>query len=180
MTDAQRLNSEEKDGSSGHTLTMRGRLHDDRADKPAVAPPRGFMFWALAPFLVVFLVLMPILVPHRNGGSLVVLCGVESAALALLLGLWNSHRFWWAWRALGAIVFLAYLAYVGAMFVEGRFIGQGRRTETTLLNALLGMIAFGLPGLCYAIFGRLTWRKELIDDEYLDEVDEDDLESTQP
>lgn len=121
---------------------------------------RGFFFWSLAPFLVVFLILMPPLMPQRGTGPLIVLCGVEGAALAMLLGLWNPDRFWWAWRALGGIVFAAYLAYAVVMIVEGRFIGGGRRTDTTLVNALIGMVAFGLPGLCYALFGRLTWRSD--------------------
>lgn len=157
-----------------------GDLRRETPDEAAAllgSQPRGFIFWSLAPLLVVFLVLMPILVPNRDPGTMVVLGGVEAAALALLLGLWNPHRFWWAWRALGAIVFLVYLAYAVAMFVEGRFFGKGRRAETTLFNALLGMIAFGLPGLWYAIFGRLTWRKEPMDFDdgmFDDEDDESD------
>lgn len=137
---------------------------------------RGFLFWSLAPFLVLFLILMPALVPQRGPGPLVVLCGVEGAALMLLLGLWNSNRFWWAWRALGGIVFSAYLAYAVTMLVDGRIIGGGRRTDTNLLNALIGMAAFGLPGLCYALFGRLTWRSDQADDDAL-MSDEDGDES---
>lgn len=125
----------------------------------ANSPPsyrRGFFFWSLAPFLILFLAAMPVLIERRGPGSIIALCGVEAAVLLLLVGLWNPYRFWWTWRALGAVVFLSYLSYAIVMVIEGR-LGPGRRSESTLINALLGMFAFGLPGLWYAVFGRLTW-----------------------
>jgi hypothetical protein len=144
---------------------------DTSTGKP---PRRGFFFWSLAPILVLFMILMAILPEKRDPAAIIVLFTVEAAALALLLGLWNSERFWWAWRALGAIVFLTYVSYCVAMAIEGRF-GPGRRAERTLFNAVLGLLFFGLPGLCYAVFGRLTWRRDTlgIDEEMFDEDDVD-------
>ena len=139
---------------------------------------RGFFFWSLAPFLVLFLVVMAIVPEKNTPEKIVILCAVETAALSLLLGLWNPDRFWWAWRVLGAIVFLAYVAYVFAMAIEGR-VGAGRRSEPSLINSVLGLIVFGLPGLWFAIFGRLTWSQESPDfDDGMFDEELDDGENT--
>lgn len=144
---------------------------------------RGFFFWSLAPFLVLFLFVMPFCLVTNGEVTfwrVVGVGGVEAVALALLLVLFNPIRFWWAGRLVGAGVFLAYLLYMIAMIVEQKFVGQGRRAETTLFNAALGMIVFGLPGLCFAIFGRVTWRTEPDDIEYDDEDFGDDDPDDQP
>jgi hypothetical protein len=78
------------------------------------------------------------------------------------LGLFNSDRFWWASRAVGALIFLAYAAYLIAMIAEngGNVAITPRKAEPSAFNALCGLVAFGLPALWFALFGRLTFRKE--------------------
>lgn len=119
-----------------------------------------FIFWCTAPFLILTLVLLPLLVrpPHPLGW--VAVAGVELFAGSLLLGLYDPKRYWWCWRIFGGIVFLAYLVYVVGMIVQGQWFGDGRKGGTNALNALIGLIVFGYPGFMYAVFGRFTWRRE--------------------
>src|SRR5690349_20336224 len=95
------------------------RDHDD-GDKCDLDydPPRGFFFWTLSPFLVLFIVVMGLLIDKSEPTRLVLLLTLELLAILMLLGLFNARRFWWAWRGVGAIVFVGYVAYLIAMFVE--------------------------------------------------------------
>jgi hypothetical protein len=149
-------------GDSSGAKPAERELPPNRASAEQSDYRRGFFFWSLAPFLIFFLVVMAICTDKDTGEKVVVLGALETAVLSLLLGLWNPHRFWWAWRVLGAIVFLTFVAYVAAMAIEGR-IGTGRRSEPSLINAILGLVVFGVPGLWYAFFGRLSWARESTD-----------------
>ena len=120
--------------------------------------PRGFFFWSLAPFLVTTLLVMPLANPPTRTG-VVVLWGVELLVALVFLGLFNPIRFWWAWRGVGATMFVGYVAYVIAMYLEHGF-DLGRLGEPSTRTALAGLFAFGLPGLWFALFGRLTPYKE--------------------
>lgn len=51
-------------------------------------------------------------------------------------------------------MFLGYAMYLADMIIEGEWIGDGRRSSATALNALCGLAAFGVPGLWYAVRGR--------------------------
>lgn len=113
--------------------------------------PRGCFFWSLAPLLVLFLVLMPFLV-NRNPVAIIALLGMELFAGLLLLGLFNRVRFWWAWRAAAALLFMA---YVSMLFVGGPFgLGAGR-TMPSILTSVAGLILIGLPALVFALTGCL-------------------------
>ena len=119
--------------------------------------PTRFMFWCTAPFLVATLVLLPFLIPPPSATCRIVLVAFELLAACVLVGLYDPDRFKVCWRVAGAIVFAGYLAYLVEMITKGRWFGNGRRSETTVLNALLGLIVFGYPGFMYAVFGRMTW-----------------------
>jgi hypothetical protein len=122
-----------------------------------VRPSRGIFFWLLSPLLVVFIVVMLFLVDRREVSSLITLVAIELLAVLMLLGLFDPVRFWWAWRGVGAIVFLGYVAYLIEMIVEGK-IFAARRAESAAVNALLGLVFFGVPGIWFALTGRLTPR----------------------
>ena len=122
--------------------------------------PSRFMFWCTSPFLLTTFVLLAILVRPPETAGWIVLGIVELLCVLVLLGLWNSDRFRWCWRAVGAIVFGGYFAYLVSMIFAGQWFGDGRRTSQTAFNALCGLIVFGYPGFMYAVFGRLTWRRE--------------------
>lgn len=132
----------------------------------------GFMFWATAPFLVGLVAAIPFLVTDWDSTKAAVATGLSSLCVLVFLGLLHPIRFWWAWRAVGALVFGFYLLYLVDMLVasDGGASSGGRRSEPSALNALIGLIAFGAPGLIYAIFGRLTpWLP-------LDEAEDNPLE----
>ena len=121
-------------------------------------PPSRFVFWCTAPFFVATLVLLPFLVSPPAAIGWIVLIAFELFAACAFLGLYDPVRFKLCWRAAGAIVFAGYLAYLVDMVMKGQWLGNGRRAETTVLNALLGLFLFGYPGFMYAVFGRFTWR----------------------
>ena len=107
------------------------------------------MFWSLAPLLLLFVVLMPLLTHRRDPVAIIVLVALELVAGLTFLGLFDSERFWWAWRGVGAIVFFGYAAYVVAMLVEsgGRIAITPRKSQPSAFNALFGFVVFGLPGI---------------------------------
>jgi hypothetical protein len=115
-----------------------------------------------------------------NSTGWVIMGVVELLCLCVLIGFWNPERFWLCWRAVGAIVFGGYLAYLVSTLLSGQWFGDGRRSSATAFNALMGLIVFGYPGFMYAVFGRFTWRPETELDDYTDEwpdIDEVDAEA---
>lgn len=142
---------------------------------PHEQPARSFFFWSLAPFLLMFIVAMPLLVPKRDVAAVITLLSIEILALLVLLGLFNPFRFWWAWRGVGAIIFLGYCVYLIAMLIEsgGRITITPRKSEASAFNAICGLVVFGLPGLWYAVLGRLTLRHDSELDELMGVSEED-------
>lgn len=141
--------------------------------KHETVPARGLMFWALAPFLIMFLVVMPFATPvDVFGGGLILV--LEALGALTLLGLFNSERFWWAWRAVGGLIFVLCIAYLVSMLIEsgGKIEFTPRRSKASSFNAICALIAFGLPGLCFALFGRFTFRREHVEDIYDDEPED--------
>ncbi len=131
------------------------------------------MFWSLAPFLLALLVAM--LFAEWN----IVTLGVQVFCVLMLLGLLDPCRFRWTWRGVGALVFVTYAAYLVDMLIEsGGQATVGRsRAEPCVLNALTGLVAFGLPGLCYAIWGRFSFRKIQEAEDFEGLRESDDTES---
>lgn len=121
------------------------------------APQRGLFFWALSPVLLIFVLSMPslILIQKRDAAAISTLIGLELTGVLMLLGLWNPVRFAWAWRGVGAMVFLAFATYIAFMVIEHKWKPPQRRGEQNLWNAICGMLAFGLPGLWWALLGRI-------------------------
>lgn len=131
--------------------------------------PTRFIFWCTAPFFALTLALLPILAKPVGVAGWIVLGAFEALAIFALIGLYDSRRFNWCWRIVGGIVFTGYSAYLISMIVSGQWFGDGRRSTTTALNALFGLIVFGYPGFMYAVFGRFTWLAESETDGYNDE-----------
>jgi hypothetical protein len=104
-----------------------------------------------------------------------VLIGLEVTGVLMLLGLWNPVRFSWAWRGVGGMVFLAYAAYIIGTAAERKWHLPERRGESNFWNAIMGMIAFGLPGVWWALFGRFPDAFASLDQQKVfdDEFDED-------
>ena len=127
----------------------------DREDKDKP----GFIFWALSPFLLIFMIAMPFLIPEWTFNAIMVMSVLEIICLCVTLGLINSKRFSWTWRIVGALIFVAYLAYSISMLLEGNIMSF-RRSSASLFNAICGLVVFGMPGLLYAILGRFSFAKQ--------------------
>lgn len=122
--------------------------------------PSRFMFWCLAPFLLAFLAMPLLLEPPKTLFAGVGIVVLEVLAACALLGFYDAVRFHWCWRVVGALVFLLYVAYLVMMVAEGAWFVGERGSATCAVNAVLGLFAFGLPGLWYAMMGRLTWHHD--------------------
>jgi len=154
-----------------------GASHPDRRNLPpassrglvalmrikSLPPVTRFMFWSTAPFLVATIVLLPVLAEPPGVTGWIAMGALESLMICVLLGLYDPDRFWWCWRIVGGLICAGYVAYLISTIVSGEWVGDGRRSSSTALNALLGLVAFGYPGFMYAAFGRLTWRRRFGD-----------------
>jgi len=71
---------------------------------------------------------------------------VISACILLCLGLYAPVTFFFAFRTIGLVVFLAYIAYAVDCFQSGAIYSE-KRSSACLTNAILGFIVWGIPGL---------------------------------
>jgi hypothetical protein len=117
-----------------------------------------FIFWALAPLLILFAIVMPLTVTQWSIGRAILIISMDLCAVLLALGLYNTARFWWALRGVTSIVFLAYLAYLIHQLVHWT-------TPLTLSSILAGdqpfraigaFIFIGIPCLLYSVLGRFS------------------------
>lgn len=122
-------------------------------------PPHSrFMFYCLAPIMLAFVALMPILIPKHDLKTWLVLGPIEILVVLGLLVFYNAKKFWWCGRVASGIIFAAYVAYLVSMIVEGIWFDGWRLSASSAPNAILGMIFIGLPSLWFTIFGRFTLR----------------------
>jgi len=66
--------------------------------------------------------------------------------LLLCLGLYAPSTFFFAFRIIGLVVFLAYIAYAIDCYHSGAFTSK-KRSEVSLVNAIFGLFIWGIPGL---------------------------------
>ena len=135
-------------------------------------PPSRFVFYCTAPLLVALLVVLPLAASPPEPTGWIGVVAVELCAALLLLGLFDNRRFWWCLRGVGAFVFLAYVIYMLVTAFSGQWFGNGRKSSVSAFNAVLGLIFFGLPGLWYACFGRLTLRPDPDDENVYDDLED--------
>lgn len=123
--------------------------------------PTPFIRWTLSPFVLIFVLAMPFLIPTWTFAAVVLLVLVELACVALLAGFWlPSRHARVGFRVLAALVFLLYLGYIGDQLFElsrsDDPVGLLFRRDSPLLVAMSGMSAIGLPCLWYLVRGRFT------------------------
>lgn len=95
---------------------------------------------------------LPMLIPRWTPGAAVVMCAFELTMVFLVLGLCAPVRFRWALRAVGVVMFLAFVAYLVEQLVSPSApVTSGSRGTPSVLNALVGLIVIGFPSLWYAI-----------------------------
>jgi NADH:ubiquinone oxidoreductase subunit 5 (subunit L)/multisubunit Na+/H+ antiporter MnhA subunit len=142
----------------------------------------GFVRWSLSPLVLLFAILMPLLIEEWTTTRIVLMAGMELAAIALLAGFWLPARIGrWAFRTLAALIFLAYAGYLihEFFFTDKQFKIVQNRGEASPRNALLGFIVIGVPSLIYALLGRFTLKapepeaEPEMDDDAHDKPEED-------
>jgi hypothetical protein len=134
------------------------------SEEPGLFRGSRFIFWTLGPCLLLFAVTIFLLLPREKWLSTkgFVSWALIVAALLLFLKLYDGIRFHWAGRVVAGMVFAAYVAYfVHELVVSPAPFRMPRsRSEASAVNALLGLLIFGIPGLLYALLGRVTFRHE--------------------
>ena len=111
---------------------------------------RWWGFYVLFPLCLLFaLPIALISIDNFNTGNLVgALVGWVVAAVCLLLciGLYAPYSCFFAFRLIGVVLFLGYVAYAIDCLQAGR-IYAATRAESAFVNAILGLFYWGLPGL---------------------------------
>jgi hypothetical protein len=120
-----------------------------------------FLFWTLAPVLLLFIVLTALFHPQWSVESATIIGGLDGLAILMISALYNPKRFHWAGRATTGLVFLAFLAYLIDEIASGDSWHFGPRSEPSPLNALMGLLLIGMPCLRYTLLGRFGKKKEI-------------------
>jgi hypothetical protein len=115
-------------------------------------------FWVLAPVMLATGLGLPFITEPPTWQGTVVLYLVCGALVLATLGLARPRRFWWALRAVAGAILLVYVAYAASeafAWWQGQPFGLGApRAENNLINALRGLVVFGLPSLYFLLRGR--------------------------
>ena len=124
-----------------------------------MSPKRPFFFYSISPFLVALVLLSPFFLTQRRDASAVLLvCGLDVTALLMIGALFDHERFRWFWRAVGACTFIFYAGFLAALVVWGGALRQLLNDpEASAMDALRGLVIFGVPGLLFAIRGQIPW-----------------------
>jgi len=119
---------------------------------------RRWYFWVLAPVMLGSAAIVAFLTDPPTILGRVVAYAFSISLVLATLGLADTRRFGWALRCVASMIFLATLGYVGSegwAFAHGKAFGfGGRRSSTSLLNALMAFAVFGIPAIRYVLAGR--------------------------
>jgi len=118
-----------------------------------------FIFWALAPLLTLFAIVLPFSIVKWSVGRAIIVIGVDGAAILLVIGLYNTKRFWWALRGVTAIVFFASLAQFIDELVHAHFTLAGLLTDDSPVSIIRTFIQIGVPCFLYALLGKFSHKK---------------------
>jgi len=123
-----------------------------------------FIFWCLAPFLILFAIAMPLLAMEWTLARAVLLIAFEIVAWLLVLGLWNPRRFGWALRVVTALVCgVCVTAIVDELFFSGeKFTFREIISGRAPLGTLKGFAFLGISSLTYTLLGRFFSVREKI------------------
>lgn len=111
------------------------------------------------------MLLFIVLTPFRQGAwstELVILVlGVDALGILFVLALYEPKRFHWAGRAGTGLVFVAFVWYLFDEIARGGSWYSDRISEPGSINALLGLLVFGVPCLRYTLLGRFARKPEI-------------------
>ena len=142
------------------------------------APVRGrnaqylsdWLLWLLTPVNLAALALAWVaFAPHWTWTreALCALLGLTGLLFGLALA--NQERFWWATRALAALVTLACVAAVYRVLLFP-MAGDTPRTPALFLASVAFMV-WGLPCLCFALWGHTRGKLARIDAQHVTRMD---------
>jgi hypothetical protein len=118
-----------------------------------------FIFWVLAPILVLCGVGLPLMLTDWTPTKAATAVVWSSACFLAIPALYDAKRFWWAARLLTFIIFASYAGYlVHEWLFTDKPLVPTRRSESSPWNSALGFVVIGLPSLWYTLFGRFTLR----------------------
>jgi hypothetical protein len=110
-------------------------------------------FWVLAPVAIGSAIIIPLVAEPRAPWGHTLVWVIVGTLLLGTLGLANSSRFRWALRSVALVIVCAGVAYFVSELIawsNGRPMGAfGRRSDSSLWNAGLFLMVFGLPALRY-------------------------------
>ena len=119
---------------------------------------KRWYFWVLAPVMLTTGLGLPFIAEPPTWQGRVVLYLVCGALVLATLGLARPRRFRWALRAVAGAILLVCVAYAASEAIawwQGKPFGLGaRQAESSLCNALCGLVVFGLPSLYFFLRGR--------------------------
>ena len=131
-----------------------------------------FIFWTLAPFLLIFAVVLPLTIVNWDETKIVVVVLLDTMALLLACGLYNPLRNEWALRMMTGLIFVVYAGYIALEIHSGAPLKLiGSRAEASLRNSLLGLIFIGWPCIKFTVQGFDGWKAEREEYEHLQNRD---------
>ena len=142
---------------AGALVTMTERAEDKKPgawSRSVHFSGSRILVWTFAPIVLLFIIVTPFHKGEWSAQSVILVVGVDALGILLLLALYNPKRFHRAGRAATGLVFLAFLAYLIDEIASGHSWHFGPRSEPSPVNALLGLVVFGVPCLRYTLVGR--------------------------
>ena len=118
-----------------------------------------FLFWALAPVLTLFAIVLPLSIVKWTVVRAILVIAVDAAAILLVIGLYNTKRFWWALRGVTAIVFFASLAQLIDDLIHANFTLAGLLTVDSPVGIIRTFLQIGIPCFLYALIGKFSHKK---------------------
>ena len=115
-----------------------------------------FIFWTLSPFLILFIIVMPLSTTGWTVTKAILIISMDAAALLLIIGLYNTEKFWWALRGVTAIAFCAYLAYLVEELTHSRITLKGLLTGDSPWEVVKTFMGIGIPCLLYTLIGKFS------------------------
>jgi hypothetical protein len=114
---------------------------------------RWWGFYFLAPIALIFQVPITLVsINNLHDGNItgaIVGFIVSAVCILLSIGSYAPYTFFFAFRCIGLVVFVGYIAYALDCLQAGHLYAT-KRSESSFFNAILGLVVWGLPGL--AIF----------------------------
>ena len=115
-------------------------------------------FWVLAPATLATAIGLPFWTDPPTLGGRVLMWAISGALFCATVGLANPRRFSRALKPVAAVILLGYCSYAVAEFSgwrNGKPFGiGGSRSDTSLYNALCGLIVYGVPSILFLLSGR--------------------------